>query len=66
MRAQVGARDWRDARHKALSWGSHSSPVGGTFRTWRDVRLESEMTAKADVRRSLSSCRAACDDTAWL
>jgi hypothetical protein len=26
------------------------SPVVGTFRTWRDVRLESGMRSKADVR----------------
>jgi hypothetical protein len=27
--------------------------LSGTFRTWRDVRLESVMRTKADVRRPL-------------
>ena len=35
---------------KQLCAATHESG-SGTFRTWRDVRLESVMRAKADVRQ---------------
>jgi hypothetical protein len=40
-------------RHKGLIGCADFCNKIGTFRTWRDARLESVMRNKADVRRSL-------------
>ena len=47
----LGARQ-RGDRMEILFGAVHESAYG-TFRTWRDVRLESVMRTKADVRRPL-------------
>jgi hypothetical protein len=44
------------AREREISFGSLSVKSAiGTFRTWRNVRLESVMRCTADIDRALSA-----------